>query len=170
MAEVETRIAATLNRQAKELRSVHTAQLATFAYVDALTKVLLTCIAEPPNEMIDQAKARAKRRYEKFLVSVAQNMARRDMTDHVGLTGLWAQRPFRDLGLSDSRATKRFQAATSDMEAIPATMARLVHLLARSRVVEWDIVDKQLGGFIRPDFLRQIQRDLEALVAETKQE
>jgi hypothetical protein len=76
----------------------------------------------------------------------------------------------RDLGLSDSRATKRFQAATSDMEAITATMARLVHLLARSRVVELDIVDKQLGGFIRPDFLRQIQRDLEALVAETKQE
>lgn len=75
VAEVEERIAATLNRQAKELRSVHTAQLATFAYVDALTKVLLTCIAEPPNEMLDQAKARAKRRYEKFLISVAQNMA-----------------------------------------------------------------------------------------------
>lgn len=37
VAEVEERIAATLNRQAKELRSVHTAQLATFAYVDALT-------------------------------------------------------------------------------------------------------------------------------------
>ena len=75
VAEVEERIAPTLNRQAKELRSVHTAQLATFAYVDALTKVLLTYIAEPPNEMLDQAKARAKRRYEKFLVSVAQNMA-----------------------------------------------------------------------------------------------
>ena len=75
VAQVEERIAATLNRQAKELRSVHTAQLATFAYVDALTKVLLTCIAEPPNEMLDQAKARAKRRYEKFLISVAQNMA-----------------------------------------------------------------------------------------------
>ena len=75
VAEVEERIAATLNRQAKELRSVHTAQLATFAYVDALTKILLTCIAEPPNEVLDQAKARAKRRYEKFLISVAQNMA-----------------------------------------------------------------------------------------------
>lgn len=35
--------------------------------------MLLTCIAEPPNEMLDQA--RAKRRYEKFLISVAQNMA-----------------------------------------------------------------------------------------------
>jgi Arc/MetJ-type ribon-helix-helix transcriptional regulator len=75
VAEVEERIAATLNRQAKELRSLHTAQLATFAYVDALTKVLLTCIAEPPNDVIDQAKARAKRRYQKFLISVAQNMA-----------------------------------------------------------------------------------------------
>jgi Arc/MetJ-type ribon-helix-helix transcriptional regulator len=31
LAEVETRIAATLNRQAKKLCPVHTAQLATFA-------------------------------------------------------------------------------------------------------------------------------------------
>ena len=55
------------------------------------------------------------------------------------------------------------------MEAITATMGRLVQLLARSRVVELDIIDKQLGGLIRPDFLKQIQKDLEELVAETSQ-
>lgn len=59
VADVEERIAATLNRQAKELRSIRTDQVATFAYLDALTKLLLTCIAEPPNELMDQAKARA---------------------------------------------------------------------------------------------------------------
>lgn len=73
--QVEERIAATVNRLAKEVRSVHTAQLATFALVDAFVKVFLTCVPEPPNEMVDQAKARAKRRYEKFLISVAQGMA-----------------------------------------------------------------------------------------------
>ena len=73
--QVEERIAATVNRLAKEVRAVHTAQIATFAFVDAFAKVFLTCVPEPPNEMVDQAKARAKRRYEKFLISVAQGMA-----------------------------------------------------------------------------------------------
>jgi Arc/MetJ-type ribon-helix-helix transcriptional regulator len=75
VAQAEERIAATVNRLAAEVRSVHTAQLATFAFVDSLVKVLLTCIPEPPNEALDPAKARAKRRYEKFLLSVAQGMA-----------------------------------------------------------------------------------------------
>ena len=75
VSQVEERIAATVNRLAKEVRAVQTAQLATFAFVDALAKVLLTCVPEPPNEMVDQAKARAKRRYEKFLIAVAQGMA-----------------------------------------------------------------------------------------------
>jgi hypothetical protein len=75
VSQVEERMAATVNRLAKEVRAVHTAQLATFAFVDALAKVLLTCVPEPPNEMVDQAKARAKRRYEKFLIAVAQGMA-----------------------------------------------------------------------------------------------
>ena len=75
VSQVEERMAATVNRLAKEVRAVHTAQLATFAFVDALAKVLLTCVPEPPNEMMDQAKARAKRRHEKFLLAVAQGMA-----------------------------------------------------------------------------------------------
>ena len=73
-AQIEERIAATINRLASEVRAVHTAQLATFALVDSLTKVFLTCVPEPSNEVVDQAKARAKRRYEKLLVSVAQGM------------------------------------------------------------------------------------------------
>jgi Arc/MetJ-type ribon-helix-helix transcriptional regulator len=73
-AEIEERLATTVLRLSKDVRAVHTAQLATFAYVDGLTKVFLTCIAEPPNDVLDQARARAKRRYEKFLISVAQGM------------------------------------------------------------------------------------------------
>ena len=75
IAEIEERMAATLIRLSKDVRAVHTAQLATFAYLDALTKVALTCMAEPPNDVLDQARARAKRRYEKFLISVAQGMS-----------------------------------------------------------------------------------------------
>jgi Arc/MetJ-type ribon-helix-helix transcriptional regulator len=75
IADIEERMAATLIRLSKDLRAVHTAQLATFAYIDALTKVVLTCMAEPPNDVLDQARARAKRRYERFLISVAQGMS-----------------------------------------------------------------------------------------------
>lgn len=48
-------------------------------------------------------------------------------------------------------------------------MAHLIHLLARSRVVELDIVDKQLGGMIRSDFLDQLRKDLEDLAKATKE-
>ena len=75
VAQVEERIAGTMNRLAKEVRALHTAQLATFALVDSLVKVFLTCVPEPPNDALDPAKARAKRRYEKFLLSVAQGMS-----------------------------------------------------------------------------------------------
>jgi Arc/MetJ-type ribon-helix-helix transcriptional regulator len=75
VAQAEERIVATVTRLTKEVRAVHTAQMATYTLADALVKVILTCIPEPPGEVLDQAKSRAKRRYEKFLVSVAQGMA-----------------------------------------------------------------------------------------------
>jgi Arc/MetJ-type ribon-helix-helix transcriptional regulator len=73
-AGIEERIVGSLSGLAKELRSVHTAHMATFALVDALVKVILTCLPEPPTEVAEQARSRAKRRYQKFLVSVAQGM------------------------------------------------------------------------------------------------
>jgi hypothetical protein len=55
------------------------------------------------------------------------------------------------------------------VEQITQTMAHLIHLLARSRVVELDIVDKQLGGMIRSDFLDKLRVDLEDLAKATKE-
>ena len=103
------------------------------------------------------------------IASFDPNRADRNLVAALGPATTLIRQAIGDLGISDSRAAKRFQAATSDMESITATMVRLVHLLARSRVVELDIIDKQLGGLIRPDFLQQIQKDLEELVAETRQ-
>jgi len=45
-----------------------------FAAVDSLTRLFLTCIPEPPPDALDQAKRRARLRYDRFLLSVAQNM------------------------------------------------------------------------------------------------
>jgi hypothetical protein len=66
---------ASLDRLSKEIRTIHTAQQALFAVVDSLTRLFLTCIPEPPAEALDQAKRRARLRYDRFLLSVAQNMA-----------------------------------------------------------------------------------------------
>jgi hypothetical protein len=71
----EERIAASLDRLAREIRSVKLARQALFAFVDSLVKTLLTCIAERPSEARDQAVAQGKFRYERFLKSVGAAMA-----------------------------------------------------------------------------------------------
>ncbi len=70
----ETFVAASIDRLSKEIRGLHTGQQALFATIDSLTRLFLTCVPEPPAEVLDQAKRRAKLRYDRFLVSVAQNM------------------------------------------------------------------------------------------------
>ena len=72
---VEAFVAASLDRLSKEIRTLHSAQQAVFAAVDSLTRLFLTCIPEPPPDALEQAKRRARLRYDRFLVSVAQNMA-----------------------------------------------------------------------------------------------
>lgn len=72
--EVEERIAASLDGLARELRRLETAQQAQFALTDALAKVVLVCLPEPPNDVLDQARTRARLRYDKFLKSVASGM------------------------------------------------------------------------------------------------
>jgi hypothetical protein len=66
--------AASLDRLSKEIRTVHTTQQALFAVVDSLARLFLTCVPEPPPNALDQAKRRARLRYDRFLLSVAQNM------------------------------------------------------------------------------------------------
>jgi len=70
----ETFVAASIDRLSKEIRGLHTGQQALFATIDSLARLFLTCVPEPPAEALDQAKRRAKLRYDRFLVSVAQNM------------------------------------------------------------------------------------------------
>lgn len=71
----EERIAASLDRLAREVRRVNLGQQALFAFVDSLVKTLLTCIAEPPRDTYDQAVARGRVRYDRFLKSVGAGMA-----------------------------------------------------------------------------------------------
>lgn len=71
----EERIAASLDRVSRELRSIRLAQQALFAFTDALVKTLLTCLAEPPKDSYDQAVARGRIRYDRFMKSVGSGIA-----------------------------------------------------------------------------------------------
>src|ERR1051326_8090969 len=70
----EQRIAGTLERLGKEVRRVSTAQHAQFALIDALARVLLLCLPEPPGEVHSQALANAKQRHQKLLRAAALSM------------------------------------------------------------------------------------------------
>jgi len=81
VAAAETRIAASFDRVSREIRHIRSSQQALFAFVDALAKTILTCIPEPAGEAYDQAVARARFRYDRFVKSVGKGMV-----GEVGLT------------------------------------------------------------------------------------
>jgi hypothetical protein len=68
------RIVASLDRVSRELRGIRLGQQAMFAFLDAMAKTILTCVPEPPPDVRDQAVARAKARYDRFLKSVGMAM------------------------------------------------------------------------------------------------
>jgi len=72
--ETEDRIVTTLDRLAKEIRRVETAQQAGYALLDSFVRLFLMCVPEPSGDSLDQVKARAAARYSNFLRNVAHNM------------------------------------------------------------------------------------------------
>jgi Arc/MetJ-type ribon-helix-helix transcriptional regulator len=74
MTEAEVRLAASFGQIMREMRSLHTSMQAQFALTDALTKYLLTCIVEPPTEMLEPARAKAKARYDRLLRAAAKTI------------------------------------------------------------------------------------------------
>lgn len=70
----EERIAASLDRVVREIGGVRLGQQALFAFGDSLAKTLLTCLPEPPTDVYEQAIARGKFRYDRFLKNVGAAM------------------------------------------------------------------------------------------------
>src|SRR6266446_10767319 len=67
-AQLEARIAASLANVTKELQSLFTLAHAQFALTNGLLQYVLTCMVEPPQEVLTgaRARARAKLRYTKI--------------------------------------------------------------------------------------------------------
>jgi hypothetical protein len=73
--QAEDRAAASLERVSSDLRRLATGQQALFAFVDALAKTVLTCMPEPAGDAYQQAIARARVRYDRFLKSVGAGLS-----------------------------------------------------------------------------------------------
>jgi hypothetical protein len=78
MDDLEARIAATLASVAREVQALFTLVHTQVALTNSLLQYVLTCMAEPPEEVLPAARARAKLRYAKILRLAGQEVATRN--------------------------------------------------------------------------------------------
>ena len=71
---VEERLAGTIEQMRRELFRLGRGQQALFAFVDSLAKILLTCLPEPPQDVREQAIARARERHNRLVKSAGTAM------------------------------------------------------------------------------------------------
>jgi hypothetical protein len=76
--DLEARIAATLANTGKQVQSLFTLVHAQIALTNSLLQYVLTCLVEPPEEVLPAARARAKARYAKILRLAGQEVATRN--------------------------------------------------------------------------------------------
>ncbi len=70
----EERLAASIEQVRRDQYRLMRMHQALFAYVDTLTKTLLTCVPEPPADAKPHAVASAKERYDRLLKSAGRAM------------------------------------------------------------------------------------------------
>jgi hypothetical protein len=78
MADFEDRILATLANVAREVQSLFTLVHTQVALTNSLLQYVLTCVVEPPEEMLPAARARARLRYARILRLAGQEVATRN--------------------------------------------------------------------------------------------
>jgi len=71
---VEERLAGNIEQMRRELFRLGRGQQALFAFVDSLAKILLTCLPEPPQDVREQAIARASERHNRLVKSAGTAM------------------------------------------------------------------------------------------------
>jgi hypothetical protein len=78
MDDLEARIAATLMNMAEEVQSLSTLVHTQVAITNSLLQYVLTCTAEPPEDVLPVARARARLRHAKILRLAGQEVATRN--------------------------------------------------------------------------------------------
>ena len=87
----------------------------------------------------------------------------RDITAALGPACFQIRQAIRDLGLSEAKRLHGIRNAASTVEGLSDQIAHLVVLLAKSRVLELDVIGKQFGSMLPPDFMARLREDLAAL-------
>jgi Arc/MetJ-type ribon-helix-helix transcriptional regulator len=72
--DADERLTSTMERFSRELRRLDTAHQAEFALLDALARIVLHCLPEPPTEIPDQALIKVEERHQRLLKMAALNM------------------------------------------------------------------------------------------------
>jgi hypothetical protein len=80
MDDLEARIVATLANVAREVQALFTLVHTQVALTNSLLQYVLTCIAEPPEELLPAARARARLRYARILRLAGQEVVTRNKT------------------------------------------------------------------------------------------
>ena len=80
MDDLEARIVATLANVAREVQALVTLVHTQVALTNSLLQYVLTCIAEPPEDVLPAARARARLRYARILRLAGQEVATRNKT------------------------------------------------------------------------------------------
>src|SRR5262252_308568 len=75
---LDARIAATLSNLSKEVQSLFTLVHTQVALTNCLLQYVLTCMVEPPEDVLPAARARARLRYAKILRLAGQEVATRN--------------------------------------------------------------------------------------------
>ena len=78
MDDLEGRIVATLANVAREVQALFTLAHSQFALTNSLLQYVLTCMIEPPDDVLPAARVRARLRYAKILRIAAQEVATRN--------------------------------------------------------------------------------------------
>jgi len=76
--QLEARIAASLVNVSKEVQSLFTLVHTQVALTNSLLQYVLTCMVEPPEDVLPAARARARLRYTKILRLAGQEVATRN--------------------------------------------------------------------------------------------
>jgi len=76
--QLEARIAASLVNVSKEVQSLFTLVHTQVAFTNSLLQYVLTCMVEPPEDVLPAARARARLRYTKILRLAGQEVATRN--------------------------------------------------------------------------------------------
>ena len=78
MDDLEARIVATLLNMGREVQSLFTLVHTQVALTNCLLQYVLTCVPEPPEDLLPAARARARLRYAKILRLAGQEVGTRN--------------------------------------------------------------------------------------------